>query len=695
MNPLSNNTDLKHHFYGLEPLNKEDNFSEKIKAENLGSQLFSSFDRTSNSLKKDRIQKLGATEQPVSNTDNNDQMKAGKNQLQEIVFKSIQDPSHLFFGTDLIVFKNEYKGLMPLNGIKENELHRIVLLHQQIIQQQTPCLIETSNKKEIGEMLKLLMTRKLGRALIDQIIPSYKNENKNLVIKLTSDSGSRFLYRDTTPTIEINENDPHSIMRSPTTGELQPLVSTSFITLGHELIHALHYIQNPLLFSAYVNAEPLQNSRFHNLEEEETITTHLISPFNSNFEEINFEEITRLEENGTLQEHIFFTENSLRSVFGFPLRFDHHILPSLELINNQYPRSEARKLYFDFLIQAGVLEQVKKWVDCTHENLNLKIIDRYPIDIAIQARSLEVIDYLLGKIETQGVLNSFIKSQDIPFISFIIAKYKFNVNEVDKSGLTPLQTAFCCSKKNILPMVKFLISQGANDLSRIDQALNILNLVFTKDDRELILYVWNQTYINWSEQIDGLKSDFLFKAVSESSFSGVEFLMDQYPELCLYSTINQKQELPIQSILSEKRPYYDFLPIFKFLYEKMNQDPRFDSIKQTLLFSSIVYKKSAIVEFLFDQNIFSTLDIQAIQYQFKSGKRPSEMPAYRVSQVLLLLSDYEQKIQKIADTLSITSDQIKEKPEKTFNQNQELITSFHSHQKVAQYALNFFNFKQI
>lgn len=79
------------------------------------------------------------------------------------------DKSDPFFDTDLVVFRDDYTGILPLNGIKESKLKEIKDYLDAFQNDQTKFKFNDSDpalKQPMYDAFKLLLTRRLGRELL-------------------------------------------------------------------------------------------------------------------------------------------------------------------------------------------------------------------------------------------------------------------------------------------------------------------------------------------------------------------------------------------------------------------------------------------------------------------------------------------------------------------------------------------------
>src|ERR1700722_19789107 len=72
----------------------------------------------------------------------------------------------VFLDTDLIILKDEYKGSMPINGIKEKDFKEISLLFRKICEGNSKLKLNKMTQEflnPVKEAIKTLLTREIGR----------------------------------------------------------------------------------------------------------------------------------------------------------------------------------------------------------------------------------------------------------------------------------------------------------------------------------------------------------------------------------------------------------------------------------------------------------------------------------------------------------------------------------------------------
>lgn len=244
--------------------------------------------------------------------------------IQNITFPFVSSLSkdHPFYDTDLIVFKDDYKGPMPINGIYQTELNKIEKLFSDIYFNNTILKIEDSLgfRVDVLKAIRKLLTRKAGRDLIYSLVnPSYLQQFLSFVSYYPTCSSIRILPHSSksfvsfvssatgaiTPTLYLSKNsrtelfidlsDQNSIAQISYphyTTEKCPF----FITFAHELIHIRHWMQG----KNFESKEKNELANYTNAFEKVTITGEL---------------------NHQLQDSV--SENAIRQEFSFFPRLTH------------------------------------------------------------------------------------------------------------------------------------------------------------------------------------------------------------------------------------------------------------------------------------------------------------------------------------------------------------------------------------
>jgi len=242
-----------------------------------------------------------------------------------------------FKGTDLVVFKDGTPGRLPLNGIYESDFKKTSHLYEKIKNRRSLIKIDNSDKKFEKEVLKMilsLLTRRVGRVLIENIV--YHKDKIALKIVYDDSKGDVYFVGENTISLakkthyylsSAKQPDAHEngskayIGGSKKTYHLNP----PEIILAHEMIHHLHYIENsPVIFSP---PKPTLGN-FTDQEEQETISglkTFLSIEESKEIahnieDDQNFGVFKAYDQSKTWDE---INENSFLTAFGKPPRISH------------------------------------------------------------------------------------------------------------------------------------------------------------------------------------------------------------------------------------------------------------------------------------------------------------------------------------------------------------------------------------
>lgn len=169
-----------------------------------------------------------------------------------------------FADTDLVIFKDEYSGKMPLNGIRESDFKKVCRVYKNICNHNSYIAYALENDKPFLAAIKHLLTREIGRKLIYSCA---LNHNNAIKIK----QGHENIYYPSNKTINIDssvvifevEARPNGLNR------LRKLSTPFYIILAHEMVHHLHNVHNN---QAFKERSKVRVPDYDNKEEEITIT---------------------------------------------------------------------------------------------------------------------------------------------------------------------------------------------------------------------------------------------------------------------------------------------------------------------------------------------------------------------------------------------------------------------------------------
>ena len=209
----------------------------------------------------------------------------GHEELSDLKIKKMilqMEPDDPFIDTDLVIFKDEYTGHLPLNGIKESDFIAIKKFYEDFINGNTKFSVQNDTQKEnfkelVNECVKRLLTRKAGREILYSVQNS--NDIKNISLyycqevkesKLEDDEAKKTIYFNPDP--DTGKWAYFSI--NPKGKRIERIIAYEppFITLGHEVLHVTHGDKYPGPPTASLTSNQKPEKRFDDLEEQVTIT---------------------------------------------------------------------------------------------------------------------------------------------------------------------------------------------------------------------------------------------------------------------------------------------------------------------------------------------------------------------------------------------------------------------------------------
>lgn len=206
------------------------------------------------------------------------------NQIDKLFENTISTARTPFANTDLVIFKDSYQGNMPLNGIKESDFKKTCLLFDNICKNKT-CLnihdggIDPNFNSQVYEAIKMLLTRELGRKLINEVC------RKNVKVDVYPGRKTEYSPHDMAVTLNSWVNEKTFKIETTPSGinRVRRKASPLHVGLAHELTHHLHYVNNKAMMNRNADAKPTLEKDYHNLEEQITITGFSKEPDFSDF----------------------------------------------------------------------------------------------------------------------------------------------------------------------------------------------------------------------------------------------------------------------------------------------------------------------------------------------------------------------------------------------------------------------------
>lgn len=310
----------------------------------------------------------------------------------------------VFSDTDLVLIDSAFSGNMPLNGIRKSELEHIEQLFKSICEGKEKLKISADNAPfttQTEEAIKLLLTRNIGRKLIQKILENpllnkveiLRGENSKVTYK-NANVGEIKITMTTLP-----EDSKDSLLSYHPTGKIMLRDNPFYITLAHEMVHVSHY---PNLLASN---SPTLSSKYNNMEEQLTITglkkdLSLENPeydFKENYDELNEWNITAAFTNS---QNVFFPRFSHLGMSKnfFPLNAD-----NIERIKSAEKSEgiERKNLLYDIedLVQLGVLYDLEELYKLNIIDISKLFENRSPplIYSALLSGDVKMVRFLMNK----------------------------------------------------------------------------------------------------------------------------------------------------------------------------------------------------------------------------------------------------------------------------------------------------------
>ncbi len=245
------------------------------------------------------------------------------------------DP-HLRNFADMEIFEDDYLGNLPPNGIRRGDVES---LNQQYLDfcsllkfNTAPILKDPKNpatltkidrdnfKNQVFRDVRILMSRPIGRQLIQRILNKHFQNNITVQIKASAQGCTHTKISETYYTIQY-AIQPVAYLQRMDKG-LVSLAAPPFIRLGHELIHLLHYLEGE---GKHIS-DPKMDPRNTDPEEWRTIDGKCRCPNHQN-PPLDTSRKDRLDDERNLSIHPI-SENSLRAAFDLLQRETHFCGPS-------------------------------------------------------------------------------------------------------------------------------------------------------------------------------------------------------------------------------------------------------------------------------------------------------------------------------------------------------------------------------
>jgi len=351
------------------------------------------------------------------------------------VFISKDNP---FYSTDLIVFKNDYKGVLPLNGILEKDFEKVSKIYNNIKNNHSFFKFNEEEKSQgsvLDYTLKLL-TRPIGRELILQLIES----DESIFIELGEGFTAVKQFNVPSPKYIITlPRDPSLVDVSKVYGRhgIEKKTLPPFLSFAHELIHILHYQKGENATESTDLFHPL----FTDQEEQATITGYkqvpqmrnfdVFTPFVDPLSQSEDEMIAEFVEFEKSQSSIFsnwnkLNENAFASQFSQAIRWGHgggHQFTKKDYFSESF-FNIARLLY------SHNLNEINEVYNSPEDKQFLDNFKKEIIIIAIDTGNQKIINQMLSRYTfTIEDFSDILEMEQYSVLSTILKKYSLSQQE--------------------------------------------------------------------------------------------------------------------------------------------------------------------------------------------------------------------------------------------------------------------------
>lgn len=396
MNPLSSNSTGKEQPISITPKNKLQSHETKtdtVSKKTIQVQKNSSSNKefiATHEEKSPKLERVAKLLQQYREASDGPDISDGIDEISQTLdkFALPLDENSIFSGTDLIVIHDSFEGTLPINGIKKNELERTEQLFKNIAEGKDKIFIsEDSFKTDAESLIKMLLTRNIGRKLIQKVL------DNPFITKIEILAGERSQLQKTDIEGEfkliLNQFDKAGGPALTPNGKLKIQTTPLHISLGHELVHASH------LPNTLENSLPTFSHKYHDLEEQLTITglkkdLSLEDPDSTidNYDELNEWNITAAFTNNHDVYYPRFSHEGISLNNALPLRADD--------IEN-YSELEIKRLRDDItsLVKIGALYDLEQMDADIH-----KLFENEPLPLifsSLLSGNMNTVHFLLNK----------------------------------------------------------------------------------------------------------------------------------------------------------------------------------------------------------------------------------------------------------------------------------------------------------
>lgn len=388
---------------------------------------------------------------------------------------------HPFKNSRLIVFKDTYRGIVPVNGIRESELLAITQMYLEITNNKTVIQIQGNSEFNsiVHDCIKSWMITELGREGLKDLLLNHAG--KILTIRPTTPTFPNTITKwgKTTESAEIFF-DPFEqdliFCQSKFKGEKELMQSPLYLNLWHELEHGRQIFRSNSLeeYIAFRSRPLTLGPEYQNYSEQSVIMPHVnLPPFPNSMEEV--ENIPWSPPQPYPQGRTF-TENDLRSVMGLPPRIGHR---GVSLPPKHFDISNADSInYFVDLCHTGCVKEVREIL--TETKLDLNFIDEDdprsmpPLLIAAKGNQPEMVKLLLefgahpDYVTPKGLslAHYVIKSGNVQWLDELCQAKIVDLKAADKTGTALIYYAIITMSHNSTEMIQYLLSQGVSPFSK-------------------------------------------------------------------------------------------------------------------------------------------------------------------------------------------------------------------------------------
>ena len=440
---------------------------------------------------------------------------------------------HHLIDTNLVVFRDEYTGPLPLNGIKQSDFVYFESLLDKIQNGESKLSISGNPefKEEVYKALKKNITLEAGRDLLQRL---EKSSQIQWVIQETT-KGSELDVLNAR--VNLNPKETAYIVSADLTGKKQKiLVRQPFHTVvAHELTHCLHVIEGT------VKPDGLRKftlkGDFTDLEEQRTITG-LYNPIE--FKEINTTEEMAVDERQAEMIYHSINENRFAMNFGLYHRISHEglVLPT----SMQLEHYKDLIVYHEQLVKFSFPEEAEEFLKEIDNFVQQRLLhplsedDKVKMfDMVIQLNLRQYINPLLDKevdlnsnLFSQLPWNFAVKNQDKELLEMLLKNGISIDTPINKGGTTPLMAAIEIGSPS--DFITFLLDRGADVLKEDKNNNNAFQYAINTNNSDILNILLHHYIIKVSVDSIQLKrtiNTLLLKILKENRINLLEPILQK------------------------------------------------------------------------------------------------------------------------------------------------------------------------